>query len=172
MAQVVPELIAQHQEILELIHNVLSIDINQRREKIQEVQDNALAALAMICMKIINQFPYPIVGENAFLDQTLTSIPPQVECEEYNDSLEFLGWLFQRYFQGHEAAFISALSRLFADSLDVLINDYGVSPNQIQKMRVLFLQCSQFSGFNQIVSQAVQEDEYKLENIQLALQAQ
>ena len=166
LAMTAPAIVAPHVEmLLEMIKAQLENDAGT--EKVMTVQDNCVAALGKIAMLIMKeQFPLP-----ALLSLTLAHMPPQVEIEENNDTLEFYRWLLERAQGQHLDEFAAVLVRLFADGLDKM-EEYQVSEENVAWGRQCLRDAlSKLPNAEAFVQNVCDNDTFKVEAVLQAVQA-
>ncbi|OHS98569.1 hypothetical protein TRFO_08861 [Tritrichomonas foetus] len=136
-----------------------------KTDEFMAIQDNAVSALGMIAIHIMKD-AFPL---NTFLLPALSCLPAQIEAEENNDHIEFFFWLLQRANnQANMPHFAAVAIRLFSDPLDQL-EDYCVSPENIQKMLQVLKNFARVPNFEQLCNQVCDGDEFKIENVIEAL---
>ena len=153
------------EKVLHLIKEQLESS-EAKSDELMSIQDNAVSALGMIAMKIMqNNFPI-----QEFLASALKNMPAQLEAEENNDHIDFFFWLYQHAGNNQTLHLFAPVPiRLFSDPIEQL-EEYCVSQENINKMLQVLKNFSRAPNFQQICMQACDNDEYKIQNVFDALQ--
>lgn len=145
--------------VLQAIKNRLSTD--ESSESAMMSQDNCVGALYMIAKFMGDQFPLA-----DFVGPIVAHMPPQVLTDEYNDSVEFLKLLMGAVPAGQcVTEFAGALVRLFADGLETLANDYGLSQENIAWARQALVAILPAQNAPQFIAEVCEGDEFKCEAV-------